>query len=133
MKWQSRARRLLRTAMSGIAATAVDMTAMVLLVELARCPIGAAAFLSACAGALVNFTINKYWAFRCPAPVEPRQLLVFALVALGTSTCVAMLVSGLTHGVGIPYLASKIVAAILVFLTWTYPAQSRLVFPHSSS
>jgi hypothetical protein len=34
--------------------------------------------------------------------------------------------------IGIPYLIAKAIAAALVFVLWTYPAQARLVFPEAA-
>ena len=34
---------------------------------------------------------------------------------------------------GVPYLLAWLLAAVIIFLAWSYPAQSRYVFPHAPS
>ena len=126
-------RRILKTGLSGIVATVVDVIAMILLVELGDVPVGFAAFLAASTGAIVNFTVSKFWAFRDTSPVDGRQVATFAMVALVTSAFVAVSVHVLAAMIGIQYLVAKAIAAVLVFVCWSYPAQARLVFPLAPS
>lgn len=125
-------KRLMRVGVSGMVATGVDVAALVLLVELFRSHVTIAAFLAATLGGITNFFINKYWAFDDDAPLEIRQIAIYALVSLVTAAFTAAAIHILAVLIGIPYLFAKAVAAALVFLLWTYPAQSRLVFPDAS-
>jgi putative flippase GtrA len=125
-------KRLMRVGVSGMVATGVDVAALVLLVELFRSHVTIAAFLAATLGGVTNFLINKYWAFDDDAPLEIRQIAIYALVSLVTAAFTAAAIHILAVLIGIPYLFAKAVAAALVFLLWTYPAQSRLVFPDAS-
>ena len=84
---------------------------------------------SALAGAVTNFTVNKYWAFAERTPIDPRQVVAYALVSLMTALFVANAVHVLAVIVGVPYLGAKGIAAVLVFALWSYPAQARFVFP----
>jgi putative flippase GtrA len=120
-----------RTGISGVIATAVDVCAMVLMVELLAMPVGVAAFLGAVLGAVTNFTLSKFWAFADPTPVDPKQVTTYALVSLGTALFVATSVHVLAVMVGVQYVLAKGIAAVLAFSVWSYPAQSKLVFRHS--
>jgi len=122
-------KRILKTGLSGIAATVIDVVAMILLIELGNVPVGFAAFLAASTGAIVNFAVSKFWAFRDTSPVDGRQVATFAMVALVTAGFVAVSVHVLAVMIGIQYLAAKAIAAVLIFACWSYPAQARLVFP----
>ena len=122
-------KRMMRVGVSGMVATAVDVTALVLLVELLRSHVTIAAFLAAALGGVTNFLINKYWAFEDDAPLEIRQVAIYALVSLVTAAFTAAAIHILAVLIGVPYLIAKAIAAALVFLIWTYPAQARLVFP----
>jgi putative flippase GtrA len=51
----------------------------------------------------------------------------YALVALGNALFVASAVT-LLSALGTPYLCAKAVAAFIVFVSWSYPAQKRIVF-----
>jgi putative flippase GtrA len=124
--------RLMRVGASGVVATGLDVGALVLLVEALGVHVTLAAFLAATLGGVTNFLVNKYWAFKDQAPLEIRQITIYALVSLVTATFVAAAVHVLAVMIGLPYLAAKAIAAALVFLAWTYPAQARLVFPDAA-
>ncbi|HKE15999.1 MAG TPA: GtrA family protein [Kofleriaceae bacterium] len=124
--------RVGRVGVSGAVATGIDIGALVLLVEVLGVHVTLAAFLAATLGGVSNFLINKYWAFRDGTPLELRQVTVYGFVSLVTAAFVAVVVHLLAVVLVLPYLLAKAIAAVLVFLVWTYPAQSRLVFPAAS-
>lgn len=123
------ARRIFRVGVSSVVATAVDVGTLILLVEVVGCPVTLAAFLSACMGGVTNFLVNKFWAFADGAPIDVRQVTLYALVSLVNAAFVAACVHVLAVMMGMPYLWAKAIAAIVVFLVWSYPAQAKLVFP----
>jgi putative flippase GtrA len=118
----------MKVGLSGVLATAIDVATLVVLVELVRVHVTPAAFLAATMGGATNFLVNKYWAFRDRSRIDLRQVATYALVALVTAMFVAASVHVLAVLVGLPYLLAKAIAAGLVFLFWSYPAQARLVF-----
>ena len=120
-------REMLAAGFGGLAATAVDVTLLVLQVEHGT-HVALAAFLSAAAGAAVGFTLNKYIAFRDRTPITLNQLGRFGAVAVTTALLMALAMQLLAVKLGAPYLAAKVVCSIVVFLAWTYPAQRRVVF-----
>lgn len=120
---------MVRVGVSGVVATGIDIAALVLLVEALRSHVTLAAFLAAALGGVCNFLINKYWAFRDSSRIDLRQVTVYGFVSLVTAAFVAAAVHMLAVVMVLPYLIAKAIAAVLVFLVWTYPAQSRLVFP----
>jgi putative flippase GtrA len=122
---------MVRVGVSGVVATGIDVAALVLLVEALGSHVTLAAFLAAALGGVSNFLINKYWAFRDRSPLELRQVTVYSFVSLVTAAFVAVAVHMLAVVMVLPYLWAKAIAAALVFVVWTYPAQSRLVFPHA--
>ncbi|MCP4445576.1 MAG: GtrA family protein [Myxococcales bacterium] len=123
-----RRKRMLRVGCSGVAASVVDVIMLLILVEALQVPVAIAAFLAASTGAIASFAINKFWAFRDPSPIRCPQLSGFALVAFGSALGTALSVQALSVGLGVPYLAAKALAAIALFVCWSYPVQSRLVF-----
>lgn len=120
--------RLVKVGLSGLIATAVDVGSLILLVELFASHVTIAAFLAAMTGGVTNFAINKYWAFKDRTPIDVRQVASYALVSLVTAMFVAASIHVLAVLLGVPYVLAKGVAAALVFLLWSYPAQARLVF-----
>ncbi|HLU65305.1 MAG TPA: GtrA family protein [Kofleriaceae bacterium] len=124
---------MMRVGLSGVIATAIDVGALVFLVEALSSHVTLAAFFAATLGGIANFLINKYWAFDDEAPLEIRQITLYAMVSVVTAAFVAVAVHILAVLIGLPYLLAKAIAAALVFLCWTYPAQSRLVFPSAGA
>jgi len=122
---------MLAAGMGGAAATAVDMSTLVLMVRHGT-PIPAAAFVAAGAGAVVGFTINKHIAFRDPRKVTVQQLGRFGVVAVLTALLMAAAMEVVAVKLGVPYVIAKVICSVVVFAAWTYPAQRRLVFPARS-
>lgn len=120
-------RQMATAGLGGIAATAVDVSVLVLLVERGT-SVALAAFLAAAAGAAVGFLSNKYIAFRDRSPVTLQQLARFGFVAVATALLMATCMHVVAVKLGAPYLVAKLVCSAFVFLAWTYPAQRRLVF-----
>ena len=122
------ARELIAAGVGGIAATAVDVAALVLLVEVFGVAIPIAAFCASSAGAVMNFVLNKYVAFRDRSPITLSQVVKFGAVAGATALLMALAMKLVAVELGVPYVLAKLLCAITVFMLWTYPAQRRLVF-----
>ncbi len=127
-----RKRQLLTSGMGGVAATTVDVGALVLQVRHGT-PVPLAAFLAATLGACVGFTFNKYVAFRDRSAVSAAQLGRFGIVAVATALLTAFAMELVAVKLAVPYVLAKVVSSALVFIGWTYPAQRRLVFSPSVS
>lgn len=124
-------RELVASGFGGAVATAVDVSVLVQMVQHGA-PIAGAAFCGAAAGAVMNFALNKYIAFRDRAPISPHQLARFGLVAVATAVLMAVAMHVVAVVLGVPYLLAKLICAAVVFAAWTYPAQRRLVFRRSA-
>ncbi len=120
--------RRAKVAVSGVLATAIDLVTLVLLVEIVGVPVTLAVFFAAGAGALGGFLVNKYWAFGDFSPLRLSQVALFGGVALGSALGVASAVQLFSVVCGANYLLAKGVGAALVFVCWSYPLQSRVVF-----
>ena len=120
-------RQLAAAGLGGVVGTALDVGVLVLLVEHGA-PVAVAAFFAAAAGAVLNFVVNKYVAFRDRTRVTPQQLVRFGLVAVATALWMALAMQLVAVELGVPYLLAKLICAVVVFAVWTYPAQRRLVF-----
>ena len=120
-------RQLATAGVGGAVGTGLDIAVLVLLVEHGtRVPV--AAFFGATAGAVVNFAINKYVAFRDRSRINAAQLARFGLVTVATAILMAVAMQLVAVDLGVPYLLAKLICAATVFVVWTYPAQRRLVF-----
>jgi putative flippase GtrA len=120
-------RQMFSAGLGGVAATTVDVIALLLLVKHGT-PVAAAAFIAAASGAMVGFTMNKYIAFRDRSPVTIQQLARFGGVAVASALLMAMGMQIVAVKLGAPVLVAKIVCSALIFVAWTYPAQRRIVF-----
>ncbi len=125
----TRKKRILRVGASGVLALVIDLSFLLVLVEGLRLAVPLAAFIAAIAGALASFLINKFWAFRDASPLRLAQVASFAFVAGGSALAVATSLHLFIVLLGMHYLLAKAMAAALVFGGWSYPLQSRVVFP----
>lgn len=125
-------RQLAAAGMGGAVGSALDVGVLVLLVEHGT-RIAVAAFCGAAAGAVLNFVVNKYVAFRDRSRINARQLVRFGLVAVATAIWMALAMQLVAVELGVPYLLAKLICAAAVFAVWTYPAQRRLVFRRRAS
>jgi putative flippase GtrA len=120
-------RELLTAGAAGAFATGLDVGVLVLLVG-RHVPIALATFIAALAGAVTNFTINKYVAFCDRSPISLAQIARFDFVAIVAALLMAAAMKIMTANLGVPVVAAKLACAAVVFAMWTYPAQRRLVF-----
>ena len=123
-------RELLGSGFAGMVGTALDVGALVLLVEHTPLSIPAATFLAATAGAVACFLLNKHVAFRDHSRVTLPQIARFGIVAVAAALLLALAMQLVAVDLRVPYLAAKAMCAAGVFIAWTYPAQRRLVFRH---
>ena len=123
-------RQMVAAGIGGVASTTADIAALVLLVEVLALSVPLAAFLASAVGAVVNFVLNKYVAFRDRTPITLQQLGRFGIVAVATALLMALSMKLVAVELGVPYLIAKLICAASVFVVWTYPAQRRLVFAH---
>lgn len=121
-------REMLAAGFGGVVGTTLDVFALVLLVERAGLSIPVATFLSATAGAVVCFLLNKHVAFRDRSKITLPQVARFGVVAVGAAFLLAVAMKLVAVDLRVPYLAAKALCAAAVFVAWTYPAQRRLVF-----
>jgi putative flippase GtrA len=124
----SNKRQMISAGLGGVASTAADMSVLALLVECAHLSVPVAAFLASAFGAIVNFTLNKYVAFKDKTPLNVTQLGRFGGVAVATALLMALGMKIVAVHFGVPYMLAKVICAASVFIVWTYPAQRRLVF-----
>ena len=121
-------RALVAAGLGGVVGTVLDLGLLVLLVG-HHAPIPAATFIATMGGAATNFVMNKYFAFRDHAPVDPRQVTRFGFVAAVAALLTATAMKLVTMTLAVPLVVAKVAFAAIVFVLWTYPAQRWLVFP----
>ena len=120
-------RELLAAGFGGAVGTGLDLGCLVLMVK-HGVSVPVATFIAALAGAVTNFVINKYVAFRDPSPINLRQLARFGFVAVAAALLMSVAMKIVVVKLGAPVVFAKLACAAVVFAIWTYPAQRRLVF-----
>jgi len=110
-------------------ATAFDFGVMVALVELFRLPPALATVLSATGGGIVNFTVERLWAFRKRHGGSARsQAGRYAAVSFGGAMLNAVLLQGMLFLLPVPYVLARGFVSIAVSLVYAYPMHTRVVF-----
>jgi putative flippase GtrA len=120
-------RQVLTSGIAGVVGTGVDVGVLVFLVA-QHVPVPLATFVAAMAGAVTNFTLNKYVAFRDRSPISVGQVARYHLVAIVGALSMAGAMRMATANPAVPVVAAKLACAAVVFAIWSYPAQRRLVF-----
>lgn len=113
-----------RSALVGLAATAADMLALVVLVQVLGLPPTVANVPALLAGVAVQFFGNKHFAFRDPSRDHVRQGALFAVVEAG-----ALLLNALAFHVlvqALPYPVARAVGSALVYFVYSYPLWGRI-------
>jgi len=117
-----------RSTLVSLFTSALDFLTLVLLVEKLGVSYVWATWIGTIVGSLSNFTINKHWAFEAGRRDLGPQFLRFLPVQAGSSALQTLGVWGFTRFVGVPYEASKILVAVLVYLGWNFPLNRLFVF-----
>ena len=117
---------MFRSAFAGTAGGLVDLVVLVSLVEIVGLAPALATIVSAALGSIVNFFLNRLWAFKSHGPLA----LQGGMYALATTVWVALsalVVHGCIAFVRVPYVAARIIADVAVFFGWDFPS-SRWIF-----
>lgn len=121
--------RVSRAALSSLIATAADAgTVLLLSLLVSVLPLAGATLLGCAVGALLNFNLNRSWAFQAQAGPWAGQALKYVLVSASSALLNAALVHGLVTQGALPDVAAWLFARGLSFLIWTYPLFRWYVF-----
>jgi putative flippase GtrA len=120
-----------RATLSSVVATACDYFAFSVLVNTGAAA-AIATLLGCMVGAVVNFTVNRCWAFDSRGPWF-RAAVRYATVSGTSAVGNALLVAIATSGLGWSARSAWVVARCLVFLGLTYPLFRGWVFGSKST
>lgn len=117
----------LKAQMSAFIGGITDYGIMIICTELFGIHYTVSIVISGVLGAVVNFSINKYWTFEAKAPVG-KQISKFIIVVFGS----VFFKSGGTYLVtefgAIDYRVSRLLIELFVSLGFNYPMQKYWVF-----
>lgn len=131
--WVAKLRGALgRSALVGLAATAVDLGLLALLVEHLGASPAVANVPALLAGLAVQFFGNKYFAFGDRSRDFVRQGARFALVEAVTFALNATSFHVLAVWLGLPYLVARPLGELGVYLGYSFPRWQRIFTPVSA-
>lgn len=121
-------RSLVASALSSLAAVALELLLLTLLVSVAHVHYLVAAALATAGYLIVHFVLSRFWAFRARAGCAVRQLARHAGVTAVGLGIVLALMRLCIDGIGLPYQAGWAVAGSVSFGLWTYPMSRFFTF-----
>lgn len=108
-----------------------DWMIMVMCVEWFHVHYVASIWISGFIGAMVNFTINKYYTFGATQENLSNQLFKFYLVVVGSVALKSMGTYLMTEGLSVDYKISRIAVDLVVSLGYNFTLQRYWVFRKS--
>jgi putative flippase GtrA len=126
-------RQWFRHYMAAIAATVTDYVMMVVCVEAFHVGAVAATPISALAGAIVSFSMNRWFTYATEDVPAKHQVWRYGLVSaasLGLNTAGEYFFHVVLH---IEYLLARVISSVIVSTGWNYPLQRYFVFARPSS
>ena len=125
--WRKELVAFLKSQLASGAATSVDWVLMTVLIFaglyylLAICA-------GAIAGAITDFCVKRWWAFRSANAPLRRSALRYTAVSASSAALNCGLAYVLVEFVGAPKVPSAIVASLVIGLLWNYPMHRLFVF-----
>lgn len=106
----------------------VDYVIMILGVEILGFSVRMAIIISGMIGAVVNFTINRYWTFKNDSTPVGEQLWKFIIVVLGSIFLKSQGTPLLADLTGIDYKITRLIVELIVSLGFNFTLQKFWVF-----
>ncbi len=119
---------LRRSQIASLTATFVDFGSLIFLVEIGGVWYVAATAIGAFLGAVVNFMLGRYWSFTAENDSVRGQALRYAAVSAISLALNSWGVYLLTEYLGIHYVISRALTALLVGVLFNFPLHRRFVF-----
>ena len=119
--------RLLKAQLSNIAATGAEFALVALLLTTQIYYLVAAA-LGAVLGAVIDFSIKKWWAFSARGGMLRTQMLRYTVVSAASAGLNCAVAYALVDGLKMLKLPGVILAAAIIGVVWNYPMQRFFVF-----
>lgn len=106
----------------------VDYGVMLLCKELLGFSVSIAICISGVVGAIVNFTINRFWSFKSDSTPLGNQLWKFVLVVIGSILLKSQGTPWLSDVTGIDYKITRLMVELVVSLGFNFVLQKYWVF-----
>ncbi len=106
----------------------VDYGVMICGVELFGLPVSTSIVISGTIGAVVNFSINRYWTFKDQGTAVGDQLWKFIVMVIGSILLKSQGTPFLTDITGIDYRITRLMVELVVSLGFNFTLQKYWVF-----
>lgn len=128
MKKASSIRTFSKAQISAFSGGLVDYAVMIICTELFHVYYPISIIISGLVGAVVNFSINRYWTYRVHHLGVGKQLIKFIVVVLGSILLKSLGTYLVTNWLLIDYKISRVLVDIVVSLGFNYTLQTYWVF-----
>lgn len=118
----------LRYNIAAVIATLFDFSTLLFLKEVLEVNYVLATSLAATVGAIIAFSLGRYWAFVSTDTKKSTQLVKYFIVAIGSVLLNTLGVYLITNYLNQDYKVSKIIIAILVAVAYNYPLSKYYTF-----
>jgi putative flippase GtrA len=118
----------LRYNIAAVIATAVDFATLLFLKEILEVNYVLATCAAATMGAVIAFSLGRYWAFVSTDAKKSTQIIKYLFVAIGSVALNTLGVYLITNYLNQDYKVSKIIIAFLVAVTYNYPLSKYYTF-----
>lgn len=123
-------KELMRYGLASGAALVVDVGLLYALTSWVHVPYLISALAGFMAGLAIVYTLSVTWVFKKRALVDRRaELLIFGAIGVVGLGLNELILWTLTDGLGVYYLASKVVSVGVVF-AWNFGARKYMLFGH---
>ncbi|GAC1440640.1 MAG: hypothetical protein NVSMB63_07310 [Sediminibacterium sp.] len=113
---------------AALAASLLDFSVTIVLVELFHAWYLAASIAGTVSGGIANFLLARIWVFNAREKMVHWQAVKFLLVWLGYLALISGGVYAVTNYGGISYVLSKILVSVILGISYNYVLQKRFVF-----
>ena len=120
----------IRSQIAAFISGVVDYGTLLFCVEILKIWYVTATAIGAVTGAIVNFTLGRFWSFKAEERSPLSQAWKYALVSAGSLALNVAGVAFFTETVGLKYWISKLVAGAIVAICYNFTLQRFFVFKH---
>lgn len=121
-------RQFFKAQLSAFVGGMVDYAIMILCVEVFGTLVSVAIMISGAIGAVVNFSINRFWTFKSDAAPVEDQLWKFVIVVIGSIFLKSQGTPLLAEITGISYKITRLMVELVVSLGFNFTLQKFWVF-----
>ena len=121
-------KQFLKAQLSAFVGGMVDYGVMICGVELFGLPVSTSIVISGTIGAVVNFSINRYWTFKDQDTPVGDQLWKFVVMVIGSILLKSQGTPFLTDITGIDYRITRLMVELVVSLGFNFTLQKYWVF-----